>query len=180
MVAQASARQNRAPLGLIPSRRSSLEIGDTDEKATEAKPASKHIRVNVTRERARENTSIESDSPTMGKCLHIADDLPSGCARAAPALAAFVSSPRAAPSPDPSALPPIAARSLCASTPSSTNTPCATHSLPPGVNTRANSASEAGIDHARFRTLLMYTRSKDPSSMQAWERFSGIAGKKRR
>ena len=68
----------------------------------------------------------------------------------------------------------------CASEPSSANTPCATQSLPPGANTRANSANAAGNDHARFTTLLMYTWSNDASSMQAWERLSGIAGEKRR
>ena len=76
-----------------------------DEKETEEKPASKHIRSNEAHERAWEKTSIEPDSPTMGA--------------------------------------------------SATNTPCATQSLPPGANTRANSANATGNDHARFKTLLI-------------------------
>ena len=180
MVAHASARKNRAPQRGSRSRRSSLDTGDIDEKETEEKPVSKHIRSNVASERAWENTSSDPVPPAAGMHLLNAEALPSGAERTAPALGAAASFPRAAPSPGTSAPPPIAARSLCASSPSSANTPCATHSLPPGASTRANSASNAGIDHARFKTLLIYTRSNTAFPIPAPERFSGSACEKRK
>ena len=175
MVAHASASQKVAPPGHSPSHGSSQASGAMDEKETEEKPASKHIRSNEAHERAWEKISIEPDSPTMDACPLNAESRPPRCARGAPAPGNPTSFPSAASAPSP-----ITARSPCASKSSPANTPCATQSLPPGANTRANSANATGNDHARFKTLLIYTKSIDASSMQAWERFSGIAGEKRR
>lgn len=47
-----------------------------DEKETEEKPASKHIRSNEAHERAWEKTSIEPDSPTMDACPLNAESRP--------------------------------------------------------------------------------------------------------
>ena len=180
MVAQASARQNRTPPGHFPWRGSSSKIDDTDEKATEEKPTSKHICSNAARESACENTSIRPGSPSKGICPLITESLISVFMRDASTLGASVPLARAAPAlgiPAPSC---ITACSPSASKPSSANTPCATHNLPPGANTRANSASEAGRDHTRFMTLLIYTRSKGLSPIRSEERFSGMACENRR
>ena len=125
MVAHASASQNVAPPGHSPSHGSSPASGAMDEKETEEKPASKHIRSNEAHERAWEKTSIEPDSPTMDACSLNAEPRPPRCARGAPAPGNPTSFPSAASAPSP-----ITARSPCASKSSAANAPCATQSLP--------------------------------------------------
>ena len=150
MVAHASASQNVAPPGHSPSHGSSPASGAMDEKETEEKPASKHICSNTAHERAWEKASIELDSPTMVACPLNAESRPPRCARGAPTAGTPTSFPSAASAPSP-----ITAGPPCASKSPTANTPCATQSLPPGANTRANSANATGNDHARFKTLLI-------------------------